>query len=65
MSNLSLFRYAGRKKISLFCSWERHPANEMLTPIRAHILFKGTTPGDLYFMQLEECKSLLAFDVYY
>ncbi|KAJ6131825.1 hypothetical protein N7471_007040 [Penicillium samsonianum] len=44
----------GQKKISLFCSWERHPANEMLTPIRAHILFKGPTPGDLYFMQLEE-----------
>ncbi|OQE37355.1 hypothetical protein PENCOP_c010G07881 [Penicillium coprophilum] len=44
----------GRKKISLLCSWERHPANEMLTPLRAHILFQGPTPGDLYFIQLEE-----------
>ncbi|KAJ5958071.1 uncharacterized protein N7479_005221 [Penicillium vulpinum] len=44
----------GQKKISLFCSWETHPANEMFTPIRAHILFKGPAPGDLYFIQLEE-----------
>ncbi|KAJ5210638.1 hypothetical protein N7491_010445 [Penicillium cf. griseofulvum] len=29
-------------------------SNEMFTPIRAHILFKGPTPGDLYFIQLEE-----------
>ncbi|KAJ5520255.1 hypothetical protein N7463_000708 [Penicillium fimorum] len=48
----------GQKKISLFCSWERHPANEMFTPLRAHILFKGPTPGDLYFMQLEESSML-------
>ncbi|KXG45973.1 uncharacterized protein PGRI_048290 [Penicillium griseofulvum] len=44
----------GAKKISLFCSWDTYPANEIFTPIRAHILFKGPTPGDLYFIQLEE-----------
>ncbi|KAJ5816525.1 hypothetical protein N7447_008758 [Penicillium robsamsonii] len=44
----------GQKKISLLCSWERHPANEMLTPLRAHILFKGPTARELYFMELEE-----------
>lgn len=35
-----------------------------MIPIRAHILFKGPSQGDLYFLQLEECEHSHLVDSY-
>lgn len=37
------------------CGWEApHPSSAAIRPIQAHILFKGPSQGDLYFLQLQE-----------
>ncbi|KAJ5825999.1 hypothetical protein N7474_003137 [Penicillium riverlandense] len=47
----------GHQTISLICGWEESSINAAIKPIRAHILFKGPSQSDLYFLQLGESLS--------
>ncbi|KAJ5157043.1 uncharacterized protein N7482_008143 [Penicillium canariense] len=50
----------GKQKLSLVCGWEKpNEANEAIIPIRVHLLFKGPSPGDLYFMHLKDSLSMI------
>ncbi|CEJ54056.1 hypothetical protein PMG11_00381 [Penicillium brasilianum] len=50
----------GKQKISLVCNWDDpSPANESVRPMQVHLLFKGPSAGDLYFMQITDSLSII------
>lgn len=57
------FSKIGKQKISLVCNWDDpSPANESVRPMQLHLLFKGPSAGDLYFMQITDCQWLNNFE---